>query len=129
MMVKLTLQSGARLILGALAFLLLTAAGYEYEDPFVPMLPKAVVKPPPQQAMTVAMPVIVTAPDLTIQGVLWGTDKPMAIINGQVYAVGAQLKGLDGKVYKIENNTVTVMYKTKLFPYRPKSALNKEEPR
>ena len=50
-----------------------------------------------------------------VTGVLWGTDNPMAIINGGMYMGGSLIGDTQAKIHKIENNQITVLYKTQLF--------------
>jgi type II secretory pathway component PulC len=54
-------------------------------------------------------------PEIHIEGILWGTQKPLAIIDGEVYGVGDRLKGIDATVFKIEKNSVYILYNEKLF--------------
>lgn len=43
---------------------------------------------------------------MTLQGILYSLDKPLAIINGKIYRVGSPLGG--GQVVQIDKETVTV---------------------
>jgi hypothetical protein len=107
----------------------LNAFAFE-EDPFIPMLPKEIPKKVVQTAALVeAAPVqeTVTPPTLTVAGVLWGTDKPMAIINGNVYGVGAMIGESGAKIHKIEKNVVTIIYKMQTFDLTTSKKINKEE--
>lgn len=88
-----------------------------YRDPFVSVLPKKdpVVTSNTPVAFQAPKEIIISPPEITIQGILWGTDNPMAIIDGEVYAVGDIIKPSESRVYKIEEGSVFVMYKNKLF--------------
>lgn len=55
-----------------------------------------------------------TPPPVTVEGAVWNTDTPQAIIDGDVYKVGDTLKNLDAKVYKIEKNSVFIFYEGRL---------------
>ena len=55
-----------------------------------------------------------TPPPVSIEGAIWDTDTPQAIIDGEVYKVGDTLKNLDGKVYKVEKNSVFIFYEGRL---------------
>ena len=52
----------------------------------------------------------VEAPEITIQGILWGTDKPMAIINDNVYGVGDSLASVGATIHSIKRNSVFIMF-------------------
>jgi type II secretory pathway component PulC len=54
-------------------------------------------------------------PPITINGVLWGTETPSVIIDGDVYRVGDTLKSLDAKVFKINKNVVFITYGERIF--------------
>jgi hypothetical protein len=94
-----------------------------YRDPFDSLLPAPPLPPKNNQpgirgnigqssnvaANTEAKPL-----KLSIEGVLWGTDKPSAIINGQVYKIGDTLKDMDVKIYDIQKNKVLIVYEGRL---------------
>lgn len=77
-------------------------------DPFVSLLPQKGDK-------GLSGKKIVSPPPITIEGALWNTDTPQAIIDGDVYKVGDKLKGYDAKIYKIEGNVVSIFYEGRLF--------------
>jgi len=100
------------------------------EDPFIPMLPKPIAQQPVATTQTAApgsVPAVVTPPALTVAGVLWGTDNPMAIINGKVYGVGSMIGDSGAKVHRIEKNVVTIIYQMQKFDLTTEKKLNKEE--
>lgn len=47
-------------------------------------------------------------PKMTIQGVLWGTEMPQVLIDGEVYKVGDDVRG--AKIYDIKKNKVTIVF-------------------
>jgi type II secretory pathway component PulC len=94
----------------------------EYRDPFEPVLPAETQTTTQERPKDELLP-----PLITIEGVLWGTDSPSAIIDGDVYKVGDNLKNLDAQVNQIEKNTVFIMYKGKI--WRMKVEKNKKEAR
>ncbi len=55
-----------------------------------------------------------------VDGVFWGVEVPQAIIDGQVYKVGDKLKNSTAVITKIEKNSVTIIYKEKVFIFSPK---------
>jgi hypothetical protein len=64
-------------------------------DPLVSLLPKP-LEPAPAP-LPLEMPGSnrpdVTPPQLTVQGLWWGDEKPKAIINGQIYGIGDEVDG------------------------------------
>jgi len=103
------------------------------EDPFLPLLPKEIIKKqPPTETVAPEHPIavpdeVVTAPTLNVTGVLWGTDKPMVIINDKVYAVGDLVADTGAKIHTIEKNVVTVIYKMQKFDLTVSKKTTKEE--
>jgi len=112
-----------------LALIPLAVLAYEFEDPFLPMLPKKEqpVQAPVIEAVQDVVQEFVKEPVVNIQGVLWGTDMPMAIIDGEIYKVGAIIKGTDAKIHKIEKNNVIVIVKTQIFTLTTKHQILDKE--
>jgi hypothetical protein len=97
------------------------------EDPFAPMLPKPIAKAPVeagQATVTPLVPEVIIPPSFTVAGVLWGTDKPMAIIDNKVYGVGAMIGDSGAKIHAIEKNVVTIIYKMQTFDLTTSKKLN-----
>ncbi len=88
----------------------------EYKDPFVPLLPIEEVLPMKQGVGEEEGLYVV------IEGVLWGTDTPQVIIDGEVYKVGDTLKNEEAKVFKIDKNTVFISRGEKIYKLKPKKA-------
>jgi len=80
------------------------------EDPFEPSLPKQ-EKPGDTKPLKGAP----SAPNIAIQGVLWNSDVPQVIIDGEVYKAGDKLKTVDAKIYKIDKNRVFIFYEGRLY--------------
>lgn len=81
----------------------------DIEQP-VPVLPQPLPTVQPQE------PVVEPeqkAPSLVINGVIWGTDKPQAIINDRVVSIGDTIE--NSKVVDIHQNGVDVIFSNKLF--------------
>lgn len=88
-------------------------------DPFEPGLPKEeevreedlpdpeLVRPDPTP---VSLPIA-----LSVEGLLWGSDKPQAVINGRVYLLGDKLKEVDAEIIEIDNEGVSIRYKGEIF--------------
>lgn len=101
------------------------AQGEEGErDPFEPIITKGEeLPPPPPPPPPPHVLEEVTPPAVNIEGVLWGTDKPLTIIDGEVYSLGDTLKNADAKVEKIEKNKVFILYQGQVFEMGIKSKL------
>jgi len=96
-----------------LLFLLLPILLYsadDYRNPFESLLPKEVARGRRFQEAGVSEPL-----EVVIQGVLWGSLSPQAIIDGDVYKVGDKLKSLkDASVLRITDNVVFITYGDKI---------------
>ncbi|MCM8832111.1 MAG: general secretion pathway protein GspB [Candidatus Omnitrophica bacterium] len=57
-------------------------------------------------------------PQLNVEGVLWGTDMPQAIIDGEVYKVGDMISP-ETQIFNIEKNVVLIRHKGKIFEFTP----------
>ncbi|MDD5070166.1 MAG: hypothetical protein PHV17_05500 [Candidatus Omnitrophica bacterium] len=79
------------------------------EDPFVSLLPTEIA------AAVEGKKTVPVSLEVSVEGVLWGTDVPMAIIDGEVYKVGDTLLNVDAKVFSIEDNRVSLFYSGRLF--------------
>lgn len=87
-----------------------------YRDPFEPLIKeeeegtsrdaseKAIIEEPKE------LPA-----DMAVEGILWGTDKPLTIINGEVYKVGDVIKDVGAEILKIEGNSVYIGYGEKIY--------------
>jgi hypothetical protein len=83
-----------------------------YRDPFESLLPKEEAKIAiGGEKAAKALPSL----SVVVQGVLWGSDMPQAIIDGDVYRVGDKLKKIDAKVFRIMNNVVFIAYGDKIY--------------
>ncbi len=56
-------------------------------------------------------------PDLSVSGLVWGSDRPTAIINDKVIRLGEEING--AKVIEISKIGVTVLYNGKLYEIKP----------
>jgi len=93
--------------------------GRDYRDPTLnPLLSK-----PAQESKAVTE--VVRLPSLTVQGVMWGTDSPRAIINKQVVVKGDVLpEGIE--VLDISKAGIKVLYREKIFTLLPKGAIEEK---
>ncbi|MCF7916424.1 MAG: hypothetical protein K9L61_01440 [Candidatus Omnitrophica bacterium] len=83
------------------------------KDPFESILPKEKKQGPAQQRRFEEE---ILLPDwVVVEGVLWGTESPQTIIDGEVYFIGDKIKNLDATVFKIKENIVFISYAGKIF--------------
>jgi hypothetical protein len=91
-------------------------------DPFRP--PEAIyLKSLPQEAQSQVplqvapsvseTPQVIRPPDLTLQGVIWNTYQPLAIINNQVVKIGDVIA--EATVVDIDKTGIIIKYKAKKF--------------
>ena len=81
-------------------------------DPFVPVIPITGEHKPPDKPPPVYVP-----PVVAVQGILWGTDNPRAIIDGEVYAEGDKLKNIEATLYKIKKNKAIIIYQDRPYTF------------
>ena len=55
---------------------------------------------------------------LQVKGVIWGSDRPLAIINNKVYKVGDSILG--AKIVEINKRGILLDYKGKVYILKPK---------
>lgn len=83
----------------------------DFKNPFVSMLPKKEIIVPKTEVtetpQIVQQPVI-TLPTLTITGLIWNSDRPQAIVNGQVVTIGDVIDG--AKITKIDKNGIETAF-------------------
>ncbi len=103
------------IIVSGLLLLPAVYAQSEFRDPFSPRLP--VKKTISEKTRSVVEEYIgvdadVELPSLAVEGVLWGSQMPQAIIEGEVYRVGDRLRGvgIDAEVSRIEKSKVFINY-------------------
>lgn len=88
-----------------------------FRDPFVSLLPSKEIIYQAKPAKT--EPGQPTLPDFSVQGLIWGTGKPQAIINNKVYNIGEQVEG--AKIIEISRDGVKVSYQDKIFLVAPEN--------
>jgi hypothetical protein len=78
------------------------------EDPFINLLQIDIYR----SALKKTEPVVDSQsplPDFVIQGIVWNTEMPQAILNGQVIRIGDTIEGV--KVLQIEKEGITILYR------------------
>ncbi len=94
----------------------------ESRDPFASLLPKDVVYRPTDGNQAAAI-----APTLVVHGLIWGCDKPQAIINNKIFYLGDEVEG--AKIIEISKTGIKVLYQEKIFSFAPeliKGAIKKQ---
>jgi len=66
---------------------------------------------------------VVVLPKLDIQGVVWGTNNPQAIINNKVLKIGESVD--DVRIKDVKSNGIVVVYKNKEFLIASPGGINK----
>lgn len=97
------MKKGIILLVALLNFGILNYTGERYRDPFLPYLPLVQDKQTKQ----------FISDDFRISGIVWGTPKPLAIINGKVVGIGDKILGAE--VRKIDKNGVLLEYEGNLY--------------
>ncbi|HIE36507.1 MAG TPA: hypothetical protein EYP89_04650 [Candidatus Omnitrophica bacterium] len=91
----------------------------DFRDPFSPLLPQdaeeeEMIGRIEGEGRKETEEIYYPPPEVNVEGVLWGTDNPLTIIDGEVYKVGDKIKNTEVKVFKIEKNSVYIGYKGRL---------------
>jgi len=100
-----------------LVFLVSSSLSYpqsRYKDPFESLLPEKVKEEEKIQEEIIGG-TEEPLPSMAVQGILWGSDLPQVIIDGEVYKVGDRLKDIDAQVFKIEKGVVFISYGEKIY--------------
>jgi hypothetical protein len=95
----------------------------------MPLFPKKEPERKPEEAIR---PVALGAegvetPGLNIQGMVWDTDMPQAIINGEIYKVGDQFQEI--KILDINKDGIKLLYKDRILIMKPEIAKQTRESR
>lgn len=98
-----------------------TFAASGFRNPFKSVLPEKITE---KELVNVARPapeVEIKAPEVTIQGIVWGGEFPQAIINGKVLKEGDVLTEPEPiTILEIRPKEVVILYKNKIFNFLPK---------
>ena len=94
---------------------------HDFPDPFASWLPKKILDrvgdtamrfPVRQQSQQEVAP-----PSLTIQGLIWNTDMPQAIVNGKIVKIGDIIDGAE--VINISKEGITIRHNDKELLIKP----------
>ncbi len=107
-------------ILVSLGFLSFAYSQSKYKDPFESLLPQVEVKIKKggEEQKKAIKEIAGDIPSITIQGILWRSDFPQVIIEGEVYKPGDKLKNIDAQVLKIEEGEVFISYGERIYKMR-----------
>ncbi len=61
--------------------------------------------------------------EIEVEGVVWNTTLPCAIIDGQLYKIGDEIQG--GKIIDINKEGVSIMYKRRIYIFPVKKEAEK----
>ncbi len=103
--------------------------GANYRDPFeLPLALRAPIVPSEEELPAGVEPEAeVGLPAIRVEGMIWGSERPQAIIDGEVYDVGDVVEVYDvgdvveeAEIIGIDREGVTLFYKDRKFILRPK---------
>ncbi len=96
---------------------------YEGRDPFVSALPqKPIVYRPTDVTVAGGQ---VKPPDFSVQGMVWGSKRPQAIIEDRIYNIGDEVKG--AKIVGIDKEGIKVTYQGNIFLVAPEAIKSSSE--
>lgn len=75
----------------------------DLRDPFESLLPKEASKADNKDAL----------PPLIVKGLIWGSNKPQAIVNDSVVKIGDEVAGT--KIVDINKDYITVLFNNRLY--------------
>ncbi len=86
-------------------------------DPFVSLLPTK------SEALTASTEMKsgekVNLPSFSVQGLIWGTDRPQAIIDNKIFNLGDEIEG--AKIVQITKEGVKILYQNNIFVLVPQT--------
>lgn len=81
--------------------------------PSIPVRPPEPPRPPERPVPVPAPAPVATLPDLKLSGIIWNSDRPQAIVNGQVMDVGDIIGG--AQIQEINKTGLSVLFQQKTF--------------
>lgn len=93
-----------------------------YRDPLVSLLPQPKAETPAASVQAQAPKPVPTAPNVRIEGMLWGGRRPQVLIDGKLYEIGDTVQ--DSEIVGITRDGVTVVNQGTTFVLRPPRAAN-----
>ncbi|HOX54764.1 MAG TPA: hypothetical protein PLC32_04890, partial [Candidatus Omnitrophota bacterium] len=91
-----------------------------YRDPFMPEIRKEEKK----KGENLPQGVQEAPPEFVVQGMIWSSDNPQAIIDGQVLRLGDDIK--EAKIIDISKEGVKFLYRGKIITAKPKINFEKK---
>lgn len=92
-----------------------------YRDPFMPQIKKEEKK---KEADSSAAASQSAPPEFNVQGMVWRSDNPQAIIDGQILRIGDEIK--DARVIDISKDGVKFLFRGKIITAKPKVAFERK---
>lgn|SRR3989338_6337817 len=84
-----------------------------FRNPFISPFPKRQIKVAEPITAIIEAPVEIIPPALTINGLIWNTGKPQAIVNNQVVGIGDTVA--ETKILNIQKSGIEILYNDKAF--------------
>jgi len=94
-------------------------------DPFTPMFPAKEAKEGSLTQGPFLKEEVIQPPTLIVQGLVWGTNLPQAIVENKVVRIGDHIK--EAEVVRIDKEGIMISYKGKTFTIRPESPVLKKK--
>lgn len=84
-------------------------------NPFRPKLPQRLESPPDTSSRPFLPKNTKFHLEVNIEGVVWGTDLPQAVIEGKIYTVGDILEKYNAKIIHIDKEGVSIKYNEEMY--------------
>lgn len=98
----------------------------EMRNPFKDWFPKIEIKPEANETIQYFEPEkIFDASIYNVEGIIWGSYKPKAIINNQIYNIGDKLG--EAEIKKIDKEGVTLFFENKEYVINTKKKVKIKE--
>ena len=94
-------------------------------DPFAPMFPAKEAKEGSLTQGPFLKEEVIQPPTLIVQGLVWGTNLPQAIVENKVVRIGDHIN--EAEVVRIDKEGIMISYKGKTFTIRPESPVLKKK--
>jgi hypothetical protein len=94
-------------------------------DPFTPMFPAKEAKEGSLTQGPFLKEEVIQPPTLIVQGLVWGTNLPQAIVENKVVRIGDHIN--EAEVVRIDKEGIMISYKGKTFTIRPESPVLKKK--
>ncbi len=93
-----------------------------YQDPFTPQIKKEEEKKLEAQSLDSRE---IPISEFNVQGMIWNSDRPQAIIEGQILGIGDEIKG--AKIVEISKEGVKLLIEGKIIMAKPKVTFDNKQ--